>query len=54
MCITVCYDTFFLLLLLLLKFILLLQVDVRRLHSDYGFVQKAEGFLYMFGLHLEL
>ncbi len=42
-----------LLLLLLLQFILLLQVDVRRLHSDDGFVQKTESFLHMFGLHLK-
>lgn len=49
-----CDSTFLLLLLLLLlQFILLLQVDVGRLHSDDGFVQKTEGFLHMFGLDLE-
>ncbi len=42
-----------LLLLLLLQFVLLLEVDVGRLHSDDGFVQKTEGFLHMFGLHLK-
>lgn len=47
-----CDSTFLLLLFLLLQFILLLQVDVRRLHSDDGFVQKTEGFLHVFGLHL--
>lgn len=41
-----------LLLLFLLHFLLLIQVDVGRLHPDDGFVQEAESFLYMFGLHL--
>lgn len=48
-----CFSTILLLLLLLLQFVLLLQVDVWRLHSDDGFVQKTEGFLHMFGLHLK-
>lgn len=49
-----CICTVLLLLLLhLLQFVLLLQVDVGRLHSDDGFVQEAEGFLHMFGLHLK-
>lgn len=49
---SVCVSTI-LLLLLLLHFVLLLQVNVGRLHSDDGFVQETEGFLHMFGLHLK-
>lgn len=41
------------LLLLLLQLVVLLQVDVRRLHSDDGLVEETEGFLHVFGLHLE-
>lgn len=41
-----------LLLIFLLKFLLLIQVNVRRLHPNDGFVQEAESFLYMFWLHL--
>lgn len=48
---SVCVST--ILLLLLLHFVLLLQVNVGRLHSDDGFVQETEGFLHMFGLHLK-
>lgn len=52
-CFTIIGFTFLLLLLLLLlQFIVLFQVDIGRLHSDDGFVQEAEGFFYMFGLHL--
>lgn len=50
---SVCVSTILLLLLLLLHFVLLLQVNVGRLHSDDGFVQETEGFLHMFGLHLK-
>lgn len=49
----VCVFTILLLLRLLLHFILLVQVDVGRLHSDDGFVQEAEGLLHVFGLHLK-
>lgn len=42
-----------LLLLLLLQLLVLLQVDVRRLHSDDGLVEQAEGFLHVFRLHLK-
>lgn len=51
----VCYTigfTFLLLRLLLLQFIVLFKVNIWRLHSDDGFVQEAESFFYMFGLHL--
>lgn len=41
-----------LLLLFLLQLLLLVQVNVGRLHPDDGFVQEAESFLHMFGLHL--
>lgn len=51
-CYTIIGFTFLLLLLLLLQLIVLFKVDIRRLHSDDGLVQEAEGFFYVFGLHL--
>lgn len=52
-CVFLCVCTILLVLLLFLQLVVLLQVDVGRLHSDDGFVQKTEGFLHMFGLHLK-
>lgn len=39
--------------LLLFLFVILLQVDVGRFHSDNGLIQKTERFLHVFGLYLD-